>query len=305
MRFSTLVRHLREGGKSVVRNGWLSFASISSIAVSLFILGVFMLLALNVNKLADQLDSQVQIRVYLKLGLEQSKIEEVSREIRRIPELKSVQFVSKAEGLERLREMSGEEGRAALEGYTEETNPLPDAFEIEVFYPQTVAVAAQKIQAINETDPDQPIMSVKYGAGTVEKLFKVTNALRNIGLIIVAGLGVMAMFLISTTIRTSIFSRRREIEIMKLVGATNAFIRWPFFVEGVLIGLIGSGVTTAVLLSGYTWLIGTTEKDIGLYMIELASVEEVAWIVAGSILGLGVLLGIWGSVISVRKFLRI
>jgi len=304
MRFSTLARHVREGGKSVVRNGWLSFASISSIAVSLFILGVFMLLSLNVNKLADQLDSQVMIRVYLKLGLDEAKIEEVSREIRRIPELKTVTFVSKAEGLERLREMSGEEGKEALKGYTEENNPLPDSFEIEVFNPQTVAVAAQKIEAINERDPDQPIMSVRYGAGTVEKLFKVTNALRNIGLIIVAGLAVMAMFLISTTIRTSIFSRRREIEIMKLVGATNAFIRWPFFVEGILIGLIGSGITTLALLFGYSWLIGTTQKDIGLYLIELASLEELGWIVAVSILGLGIILGVWGSVISIRKFLR-
>jgi len=304
MRFSTLARHVREGGKSVVRNGWLSFASISSIAVSLFILGVFMLLSLNVNKLADQLDSQVMIRVYLKLGLDEAKIEEVGREIRRIPELKTVTFVSKAEGLERLRQMSGEEGKEALKGYTEENNPLPDSFEIEVFNPQTVAVAAQKIEAINERDPDQPIMSVRYGAGTVEKLFKVTNALRNIGLIIVAGLAVMAMFLISTTIRTSIFSRRREIEIMKLVGATNAFIRWPFFVEGILIGLIGSGITTLVLLFGYSWLIGTTQKDIGLYLIELASLEEVGWIVAVSILGLGIILGVWGSVISIRKFLR-
>ncbi len=305
MKFSTLARHLREGSKNVARNGWLSFASISSIAVSLFILGVFMLLALNVNKLADQLDSQVQIRVYLKVDLERAKIEAVSKTIRKIPELKSVEFVSKAEGLERLRESSGEEGRAALEGYTEETNPLPDAFEIEVFNPQTIAVAAQKIQAINDTDPEKPIMSVKYGAGTVEKLFKVTNALRNIGLVIVAGLGIMAMFLISTTIKTTIISRRREIQIMKLVGATNAFIRWPFFVEGVLIGLIGSGITAAVLMFGYSRVIETTEQEIGLYMIELASLNEVGGLVAGTIIALGILLGIWGSTISVRKFLKV
>ncbi|WP_276353641.1 permease-like cell division protein FtsX [Cohnella caldifontis] len=305
MRFSTVARHLREGGKNVARNGWMSFASIGSIAISLFILGVFMLLAFNVNKLADQLDNQVQIRVYLKLDLGRPKIEEVSRTIRRIQELKSVTFVSKEEGLKRLRDSMGEEGKAALEGYDNETNPLPDAFDIEVYEPQTISYAAKQIQAINDTDPDKPIMAVKYGAGTVEKLFKITNAVRNIGLFIVLLLAVMAMFLISTTIKTTIVARRREISIMKMVGATNSFIRWPFFIEGALIGLIGSGVTSAVLLFGYSELITTTEQDIGLYMIQLASVNEVGWYVAGTVLILGTILGIWGSTISVRKYLKV
>ncbi|MBW5448437.1 FtsX-like permease family protein [Cohnella sp. CFH 77786] len=305
MRFSTLVRHLREGGKNVARNGWMTFASVSSITVSLFILGVFMLLALNVNKLADQLDNQVQIRVYLKLDLDRPKIEEISRTIRRIPELKSVTFVSKAEGLKRLRDSMDEESRVALEGYTDETNPLPDAFEIEVYEPQTVAFAAKKIQAINETDPDKPITAVKYGAGTVEKLFRITNAVRNIGFVIVAGLAVMAMFLISTTIKMTIMARRREIAIMKMVGATNNFIRWPFFVEGVLIGMLGSAVTTAILLYGYSQLITTAQQDIGLYMIELASLKDVGWIVTGAIVAMGLLLGIWGSTLSVRKYLKV
>lgn len=305
MRFSTLVRHLREGGKNVARNGWMTFASISSITVSLIILGVFMLLALNVNKLADQLDNQVQIRVYLKLGLERPKIEEISRTIRRIPELKSVTFISKAEGLKRLRDSMDEESRVALEGYTDETNPLPDAFEIEVFQPQTISFAAKKIQAINETDPDKPITAVKYGAGTVEKLFRITNAVRNIGFFIVAGLAVMAMFLISTTIKMTIVARRREISIMKMVGATNNFIRWPFFIEGLLIGIAGSAVTSAILLYGYSQLITTAQQDIGLYMIELASVKDVGWIVTGAVLALGLLLGVLGSTLSVRKYLRV
>lgn len=305
MRFSTVLRHLREGGKNVARNGWMSFASIGSIVVSLFILGVFMMLALNVNKLADQLDNQVQIRVYLKLDMERPKIEAVSRAIRRIPELKSVTFVSKAEGLERLRQSAGEDAKAALEGYDNETNPLPDSFEIDVFEPQMIDFAAKKINAINETDPDKPITAVKYGKGTVEKLFRITNAVRNIGLFVVAGLAVMAMFLISTTIKMTIMARRREISIMKMVGATNSFIRWPFFIEGVLIGLGGSVITSGILLYGYSQLITTTRQEIGLFMIELATLQEVGWLVSGTILILGTLLGIWGSTISVRKYLKV
>jgi cell division transport system permease protein len=305
MRFSTLIRHVREGVKNVFRNGWMSFASISSITVSLFILGVFMLLALNVNKLADQLDSQVQIRVYLQLDLPRQKIEEVSRSIRSIPELKNVKFVSKKEGLERLRSGVDEDSRAALEGYTDETNPLPDAFEIEVFEPQTISFAAKKIQAINDTDPDKPISLVKYGQGTVENLFRITNAVRNIGLVIVAGLAIMAMFLISTTIKMTILARRREISIMKMVGATNSFIRWPFFIEGVLIGFLGSAVTSGVLLYGYSELIKSAQKDMGVYLIRFATLHDVGWMVVGTILVMGTLLGVWGSTLSVRKYLKV
>ena len=305
MRFSTLIRHIREGGRNVARNGWMSFASMSSIAVSLFILGVFMLLALNVNKLADQIENQVQIRVYLKLGTEQAKIDEIKRQIGRIPEVKQVTFVSKEEGLKRLKDSLGAEGKEALEGYENENNPLPDGFDVFVFKAQTIADVAKRIGSINDTDPDQPIMGVYYGADTVRKLFRITNAVRNIGLVIVAGLAIMAMFLISTTIKMTILNRRREIGIMKLVGATNSFIRWPFFVEGALIGLGSSVITTAALLYGYSQIVSTSQYDLGLMMIELADWKDVGLPVGGTLIALGTFLGIWGSTISVRKYLKV
>ncbi|MFC5700822.1 permease-like cell division protein FtsX [Cohnella faecalis] len=304
MIFNSVVRHLREGGKNVARNGWMSFASMSSIGVSLFILGVFLLLAINVNKLADQIEQQVQIRVYLKLDTEQAKIDEIERQIKRIPEVKSVTFVSKEEGLERLRKNLGDNG-SALQGYEDDKNPLPDGFDVEVFSPQKIDFAAKQITALNGKDPEQSIWDVKYGEETVKKLFKITNAVRNIGLVIVLGLAVMAMFLISTTIKMTILARRREISIMKMVGATNSFIRWPFFIEGVLIGIIGSVITVALLLYGYARIVSTSKVDMGLMMIELSSVNEVAWTVGGTIVGIGILLGVWGSVISVRKYLKV
>lgn len=305
MRFSTLARHMREGTKNVFRNGWMSFASMGSIVVSLFILGVFMLLALNVDKMAAQLESQVEIRVYLQLGTEQAEIDEVNRLIGRIPEVKKVTFVSKEEGLERLKQNLDPDARQALEGYENENNPLPDGFDVEVFDPQKVADVAKQIQAINNSDASKPILQVNYGQGTVEKLFRITNAVRNVGLVIVAGLAVMAMFLISTTVKLTILARRREIGIMKLVGATNSFIRWPFFVEGVLIGVGGAALTSAILLYGYSWLIGTTQYDLGLMLIQFASVREVGGFVAGTLLVIGALLGIWGSTVSVRKYLKV
>jgi cell division transport system permease protein len=305
MKFSTLLRHVREGFKNVARNGWMTFASMSSIAVSLFILGVFMLLTLNVNKLADQLDSQVQINVYLQLDITQAKIDEIEREIKRLPDVKTVTFVSKGEGLNRFRESMGADGKDALAGYENENNPLPDAFEVEAFDPQKIGYIAKQIEAFNETDPDKSITKVKYGKDTIEKLFSITNAVRNIGFFIVLGLAVMAMFLISTTIKMTILARRREISIMKLVGATNGFIRWPFFIEGAIIGLGGSVISTAILLYGYSQLVQTTGATVGLYMLEFSTVKEVSNMVGGTIIGLGTILGVWGSTISVRKYLKV
>jgi cell division transport system permease protein len=305
MKFSTVARHIREGVKNVGRNGWMTFASMSSIAVSLFILGIFMLLALNVNKLADQLDNQVQINVYLQVDTVKQKAEEIERTIKRIPEVKSVTYVPKAEGLKRFRESMGEEGKEALDGYENENNPLPDAFEVEAFDPQKVAYVAKQIEAINLTDPSKSISKVKYGKETIEKLFSITNAVRNIGIFIVLGLAVMAMFLISTTIKMTIIARRREISIMKLVGATNSFIRWPFFIEGAIIGFGGSFISTAVLLYGYSQLVQSTSAAVGLYMIEFSSLDEIRVLVGGTIIALGTLLGVWGSTISVRRYLKV
>lgn len=301
MKLSTMVRHLREGVMNIVRNGWMSFASISSIFVSLFILGVFLLLSLNLNNLTQQIESQVQIRVYLQTDADDAKTMELSRKIGNMPEVSKVTYVSKAEGLELLRGSLGD----LLDGYDETNNPLPDSYTIEVVNPEEIAFVAKKIQALNTTDPSKPIMSVKYGQGTVEALFKVTNAVRNIGLVIVFGLGLTAMFLISNTIKMTIFARRREISIMKLVGATNQFIRWPFFIEGALIGAVGSGLTVVVLLASYAKLVSVTQFDFGLMMIKLVTVEETGMLVGSLLIGLGVVLGIWGSTLSVRKYLKV
>ncbi|WP_308636625.1 permease-like cell division protein FtsX [Paenibacillus silvisoli] len=305
MKFSTLVRHMREGVKNVLRNGWMTFASVSSIVISLFILGAFLLLAMNVNNLADQIESQVQIRVYLQLNTDDAKINELKTAIGNIPEVSKIEFVSKEKGLEILRQSMGADGAELLEGYDDTNNPLPDSFTVEVFEPQKIAFAAKQIEAIGKGAETSPITSVKYGKGTVETLFKIMNAVRNIGLVIVAGLGITAMFLISNTIKTTIVARRREIGIMKLVGATNNFIRWPFFIEGALIGVFGSVVTVALLLAGYSRLVEVSQVEFGLMMIKLVTLQDAGYTVSVLIMGLGTLIGIWGSTLSVRKYLKV
>jgi cell division transport system permease protein len=305
MKISTVTRHIREGTKSVVRNGWMTFASVSSISISLFILGIFLLLTLNVNYIAAQIEEQVEIRVYLEVNTPQGQIDSLEREMKDIPEVKTVKFVSKEEGLVYLRDKLGESGKALLEGFEGDNNPLNDAFTIEVDDPHNVAAAADKISALNAGKDPKPIYKVSYGKGTVETMFKVTQVVRYVGLGIVVLLSITAIFLIANTIKLTILARRKEISIMKLVGATNSFIRWPFFIEGALLGFIGSFIPIAILLVGYWNLMNANQLDLSLLLIKLLPFNEVAYTLGGLLLGIGMVIGIWGSMISVRKFLRV
>lgn len=304
MSFNTFLRHLREGCKNVFRNGWMSVASITSIVVSLFVLGVFILLVFNVNQLADEADSQVQIKVYLNLDVDQAMRNKISTEIGLMPEISKITFISKEQGLKEFSESLGEDGKALLEGFNKDHNPLPDTLSVEVTEATTVAHVAGKISALNTTIPEAPIMKVKYGEGAVEKLFKITRAVRNIGFIFVAGLAIMSMFLISNTIRVTILARRREIGIMKLVGATNYFIRWPFVIEGALIGGIGSLTTVGLLFMGYQQLINAFSGDVTLGLI-LLPLSDVWLFLSFLLIAIGLLIGIWGSTVSIRKFLKV
>lgn len=304
MNFNTLLRHLREGAKNVFRNGWMSVASITSIIVSLFILGVFLLLVLNVNSFADAADSQVEISAYLNSDVDQATREKLQNDIGSMAEVSRVTLIPKAEGLKDFKKKMGEEMKDLLEGYDDKTNPIPDTLKIEVVEPTTVPYVASKISALSDQYPNDPIYKVRYGQGTIEKLFKITKAIRNIGFAFVGGLALMAMFLISNTIRVTILARRREIGIMKLVGATNMFIRWPFFVEGALIGFVGSTITVALLFVGYNQLVDSIKADITL-AFRLIPVGEIGLQVGGLLLGLGLLIGIWGSTMSIRKFLKV
>lgn len=304
MKFNTLVRHFREGAKNVIRNGWMTFASTSAIAISLFILGVFLFLTLNVDEFAKQIESQVQIRLYLE-KISPDEITALQNEIGNLPEVSKVTFVSKEEGLENMKDILGDDNRDVLEGQEGDNNPLPDSFTVEVDVPRNVQAVVDQIDALNNSKSPPPIYKREFGQQTTEILFKVTRTIRNVGIILVTGLAFTAMFLIANTIKLTILARRREIGIMKLVGATNNFIRWPFFVEGMILGLIGSTVAIGVLLFGYYRLVLAVKFDMGILMIKLLPLSEVAYTVSGLLLCLGMGIGVWGSTLSVRKFLKV
>ncbi|MBO8164342.1 MAG: ABC transporter permease [Brevibacillus sp.] len=296
MKLRTLGRHIREGVKNISRNGWMTFASVSAVTITLLILGVFLLLAMNVDYIAKTVERQVEINVSLDLLADEDAIKEVEGKLRSLSNVDKVTFVPKEEGLEKLRE-SFKEQAYLLDGLEEE-NPLPDKFVVKAKKPQDTAAIAAQIKTFEHVE------SVVYGEGHVEKLFVITDIIRNVGLVFIILLSFTAMFLIANTIKLTIVARRREIEIMKLVGATNWFIRWPFFIEGLIMGVSGALIPIILLSVGYYFLLEAA-RTTPIFADTLLPLFPLVYQVALILVAIGAFIGIWGSLVSVRRFLRV
>ncbi|MGB9846097.1 MAG: permease-like cell division protein FtsX [Desulfotomaculales bacterium] len=284
--------YLREAFVSIRRNGWLSLASVGTVTVSLFILGCSLLLVMNANKFADTLEDMLEISVFLEANVTGEQIRNLNEKIRSLPGVAEVEFIPKEQALAKLEESIGAD---KLEGL--DFNPLPDAFRVKVSDPQLVPRLAGEITGLPGVE------QVRYGQGLVEKLLAVTRGIRIAGWVTMVVLGCAAIFLISTTIRVSVFSRRHEIGIMKLLGATNWFIRFPFLLEGLFLGLGGGLIASAGIFYGYLFVV----RQINAFLPFLPLVNQLneIFFVFFSLLGLGLAIGAAGSVFSVRRFLNV
>ncbi|APC49128.1 permease-like cell division protein FtsX [Virgibacillus halodenitrificans] len=297
MKFRTVRRHLREGFKNIARNGWMTVASVGAVTTTLILVGAFLALMLNLNQMADNIEEDVEINALLELTLEEDQITTIGDEIKQINGVDSVVFSSKDEQLSELVDSMGEEGKSWQ--LFEQDNPLNHVYIIKTKDPQDTIKVADKISDL------QGVQEVNYGQGVVERLFEFNKYARTIGVVLIVGLVFTAIFLISNTIKITIMARSREIGIMKLVGATNGFIRWPFFIEGLLLGILGSVVPIAAILGGYYYLENNISERINYSFVELLPFNPFAWQLSLIILGIGALIGVWGSVMSVRKFLKV
>lgn len=297
MKARTFRRHVRESFKSLGRNGWMTFASVSAVTVTLIIVGVFFVIMMNLNKVASTIEEDVEIRVHIDPVAKQQDQQVLRKKIEQIPEVKSIEFSSKEEELDNLINSLGEEGKVFKP--FEQDNPLNDVFIVKTKNPTDTIKAAKKIEKLEYA------AKVKYGQGSVEKLFKFIETSRNVGLVLIIGLLFTAMFLISNTIKITIVARRREIEIMKLVGATNAFIRWPFFLEGLWIGLLGSILPIALVSSAYYYAYDYLKPKLANHFIKILEFNPLVYQVAALLILMGALIGIWGSMMSMRKFLKV
>ena len=294
MNINNMHRHLRESFKSLGRNAWMTFASVSAVTVTLLLVGVFFTLVLNINHMASNIENDVEISVHVDVVATQEDINALEAQIKTIDTVDSVTFSSKEEELEKLVETMGES--FAL---FEQDNPLRNVYVVKTKTPDDVIKTAEKIEGFDN------VYSVKYGQGYVEKLFSIVDITRNIGLVLTIGLLFTAMFLISNTIKITIVARRSEIEIMRLVGATNSFIRWPFFLEGLWLGILGAIVPIILIGVTYYNLFNYLTPLIDVKFVELVNFNPFIYQLSGMLIAMGALIGVWGSMMSVRKFLKI
>ncbi|MCD8509763.1 MAG: permease-like cell division protein FtsX [Bacillus sp. (in: Bacteria)] len=297
MKGRTLVRHLQEGGKNIIRNGWMTFASISAVTVMLLVVGAFLLLIMNVNHFSTSLEEDVEVRVFIELTASEENQQQLYGEIESIDGVDSITFVPKEEGLDSLISSLGEQGDI-FETLRDE-NPLNDVFVVQAENPEETEVLALEIMELAHVE------TVEYGKDIFEQLFAATDFIRNIGFALILGLMFTAMFLIANTIKLTIVARKREIQIMKLVGATNGFIRWPFFIEGLLLGVLGAIIPIVILAYSYGRFYGSVGEQTGIDFFTFLAPNPLTYHMAMLLLGIGAFVGIWGSMMSVRKFLRV
>lgn len=286
---------LRETIHSMKRNPWLSIASVLTVMVSLVILGFSVFFLANASNLAKSFESQLEIAAFVQNTTTQSELEGLQTQIQGLIGVASVTIVTKDQVLTDFgKTMSGSQSNilADLGG----KNPFSDELKVKATDPQNVKALADAIAALPGVD------RVRYGQGFVDKLLKFTQWLRWIGLGVVAAFGIAAIVLISINVKMNVFSRRREIQIMKLVGASNSFVRWPFLIEGLALGLVGGALAAGIVGMGYNWI--TMYVQSTLTFLPVVQNATLFRQVSVGLLLAGMAMGALGSGFSLQKFLR-
>lgn len=294
MKPRNMIYFIREAIKSLNRNRLLTIATISTVSICILILGIAVLITMNAGQFMNKLEADVEIVAYLDKSLTGSQIADVKEDLLAIEGVKEVKFVSREEALKRLQESLGKDKYDLKE--TLEKNPLPDSYQVKSTDPHDVPAIAMEVEKI------YGVSEVSYGKGVVERLFEVTKWVRIVSIVLICLLALGAIFLIATTIRLAIFARRKEIYLMKLIGATDWFIRWPFFIEGIILGSIGSLIAILILASGYQSLINNMDT---LLFLPLVTGQDALLTLYVSLIGVGAVLGVLGTLISVNRFLDV
>ncbi len=287
---------LKEAFGSLRRNYFMTIAALVTVFLCMVVLGGVLAFVYTTDALLSEVEQKVEISVFLKTDPDpdQEEIDALQAEILSWPEVKSLDFIDKQQALEILKE-DFKDDPEILEGLT--GNPLPGKFEISLVDPKTVDDVAARFDGSTIVD------EVQYGKEIKDKLFRITSIVRNSLLGFIVLLGVVAVLLISNTIRLSIFARKREVEIMKLVGATNWFIRWPFVIEGVTVGLVGAVLAAVVVLVLNSVLVSKISASLTFMTVPLDAVPYAA--VALVLLAVGVVIGALGSGLGLRRFLKV
>lgn len=303
-------RHFIESLKSLKRNGWMTVAAISSVTITLAMVGLFASVILNTAKLASDLEHNVRINVYLRANstdqvetivneagetVANPDFQKVYNQITALPNVQTVTYSSKDEQLKKLTDTLGETWNL----FQGDANPLYDAYIIDTTEPQYVKSVAAEVAKIDG------VTEVRDGEVETERIFKLASMVRTWGLVATGLLLFTAVFLISNTIRITIISRSREIQIMRLVGAKNSYIRGPFLWEGAWVGLLGAIIPSALVYFLYQMVYNSVNASLASQDLSLISLDIFIPSMVGALFVIGILIGSLGSVISMNRYLKI
>jgi len=293
-----LIRNIRDGFKNVFRNISLSIASISCITVTLIIVAASIVGSWNVENFTKLIRDDFTIVAFINNKATDDDKLKIEKQLEKIKNVDSIEFISKKDIMEEMKQ-SSDTFNTVMSSWGESENPLDDTYQIRVKNDEKISKTAEKIKKIENID------KVSYGEGMVDSMISIFKIIKNILIVIVIALVIVTAFLIVNTIKITIFSRQEEIEIKRLVGASNFSIKQPFVIEGLIIGLLGSIIPILVTIYGYSYLYDKTGGKIFSQFIKLVKPFPFSIYVSLILLAIGILVGMYGSNKAVRKYLKI
>ena len=296
MRIKGFRYFITEAFKNIFSNGWMTLASIFTVMASLLILGVFLVLSINLNSMIGDLQGSYELIAVVDEKTTIDGLMAIRKDIERIENVNDAFLENKGDRLEELKKNFGDNS-ALLDRYKDD-NPLRDWYKVTLADLDRSDETAEKLEQVDG------VVKVIRNQDAIDNLVRIANYIRRFSLWIILALAVVSIFIISNTIKLTVYTRRKEINIMKFVGATDWFIRWPFIIEGILIGLVGSLASVALILGCYQFLISIVQ-NLSIVFVQLKPFGEILPIVLWSSFGLGAVLGGLGSFLSVRKHLNV
>jgi len=296
--FRMLGRSIRDAVKSVIRNFSLSLASISCITITLIIVAVAIIASFNVQNFTEAIEKDMTIVVFVDSEAELEDVEMIEQEIKRIPNVERYTYQSKQEVKKKMQEES-EVFNTVLDTWSEEESPLKDTFQVKVKNINLIKDTAEEIESLDN------VSVVRYGEGMVDKMISAFTSVEKVTYGIVIALILVTIFLIINTIKLTISARRKEIGIMRLVGASNLTIKMPFIIEGMILGLLGSIIPVIVTTYGYLMFYKHFDGYLYSKLIQLILPEPFIYQASLLVVGIGILVGMIGSASAVRRYLKI
>ena len=296
--FRIIGRNIRDALKGVFRNFSLSFASISCIAITLIVVAVSIVLSQNVDNFTKLVEKDVTIVSFIDNEADKDKIKEIEEKIKSIDNVEKVEYKSKRKITDEMRD-SSESFDSIMKNWTEDENPIQNTYQVKVVDINNIEKTAKDIKKIDG------ITLVKYGEGMVDQLISTFDFIHKICLGAVIALIIVTAFLISNTIKITINSRRTEIGIMRLIGASNLNIKIPFIIEGLLLGMLGSIIPIVGIIYGYNSLYNRFHGHLFSDFIKLIKPAPFVYMTSIVLLLIGIMVGMFGSWRAVRKYLKI